>query len=212
MIQSYVLNSSRACTTASSASLASSAGVLHFKRSAMKFENFGGEGPGTGTIARLIGPDLSKTMGAGMVDAVIVGADRIAANGDVANKIGTYSLAVLARHHRLPFYVAAPWSTVDLATRSGAEIPIEERESDEVVTFAGKRIAIALTYGGQDPFDSGCVNALRTFQDAYRYTGSTLVGMVYGRAMDAGEILKNRAVMKAAQDLGRELVTGTAPS
>ena len=78
--------------------------------------------------------------------------------------------------------------------------------------FAGKRIAIALTYGGQDPFDSGCVNALRTFQDAYRYTGSTLVGMVYGRAMDAGEILKNRAVMKAAQDLGKELVTGTAPS
>jgi len=78
--------------------------------------------------------------------------------------------------------------------------------------FAGKRIAIALTYGGQDPFDSGGVNALRTFQDAYRYTGSTLVGMVYGSAMDAGEIRKNRAVMKAAQDLGKELVTGTAPS
>jgi len=78
--------------------------------------------------------------------------------------------------------------------------------------FAGKRIAMALTYGGQDPFDSGCVNALRTFQDAYRYTGSTLVGMVYGSAMDAGEIRKNRAVMKAAQDLGTALVTGTAPS
>ncbi len=78
--------------------------------------------------------------------------------------------------------------------------------------FAGKRIAIALAYGGGDPFDSGCVNALRTFQDAYRYTGSTLVGMVYGSAMDAGEIRKNRAVMKAARDLGTELVTGAAPS
>ena len=78
--------------------------------------------------------------------------------------------------------------------------------------FAGKRIAIALTYGGQDPFDSGCVNALRTFQDAYRYTGSTLVGMVYGSAMDAGAIRKDRAVMKAAQDLGKELVAGATPA
>jgi hypothetical protein len=71
---------------------------------------------------------------------------------------------------------------------------------------------MGLTYGGQDPFDSGGVNALRTFQDAYRYTGSTLVGMVYGSAMEAGEIRKNRAVRKAVQDLGKALVTGTAPS
>jgi multimeric flavodoxin WrbA len=78
--------------------------------------------------------------------------------------------------------------------------------------FAGKRIAIALTYGGQDPFDSGGVNALRTFQDAYRYTGSALVGMVYGSALEIGEIRKNRAVMKAARDLGKELVTGTPPA
>ncbi len=78
--------------------------------------------------------------------------------------------------------------------------------------FVGKRIAIALTYGGDDPFDSGAVNALRTFQDAYRYTGSTLVGMVYGSAMDAGEIRRNRGLMKAARDLGRELVAGVAPS
>ncbi len=77
----------------------------------------------------------------GEIACVVVGADRIAANGDVANKIGTYSLAVLARHHGLPFYVAAPWSTVDLATPSGAAIPIEERESDEVLTLAGRRIA-----------------------------------------------------------------------
>ena len=75
------------------------------------------------------------------VDAVIVGADRIAANGDVANKVGTYTLAILARAHRIPFYVAAPLSTVDLATLSGAEIPIEERHPDEVVTLGGVRVA-----------------------------------------------------------------------
>ncbi len=69
---------------------------------------------------------------AGAVDAVIVGADRIAANGDVANKIGTYPLAILARAHAVPFYVAAPRSTVDLATRTGTDIVIEHRDGDEV--------------------------------------------------------------------------------
>jgi methylthioribose-1-phosphate isomerase len=80
-------------------------------------------------------------MNRGNVDLVIVGADRIAANGDVANKIGTYSLAVLARENGIPFYVAAPTSTVDLAIGSGAEIPIEERSSREVTDIAGSRIA-----------------------------------------------------------------------
>src|SRR5689334_19415615 len=65
----------------------------------------------------------------GEISCVVVGADRIARSGDVANKIGTYALAVLAKHHGIPFYVAAPWSTVDLATATGADIPIEERES-----------------------------------------------------------------------------------
>ena len=68
----------------------------------------------------------------GAIDLVIVGADRIAANGDVANKIGTYPLAILARHHGVPFYVAAPTTTVDAATPDGASIPIEERSADEV--------------------------------------------------------------------------------
>jgi methylthioribose-1-phosphate isomerase len=68
----------------------------------------------------------------GAIDLVIVGADRIAANGDVANKIGTYPLAVLAHHHNIPFYVAAPGSTVDLTTPDGSTIPIEERSADEV--------------------------------------------------------------------------------
>jgi multimeric flavodoxin WrbA len=72
--------------------------------------------------------------------------------------------------------------------------------------FEGKRIAIALSYGGEDPFDSGCVNALRTFQDAYRYVGSEIVGMVYGSAMKAGDIRANRALLKEARALGKQLV------
>jgi methylthioribose-1-phosphate isomerase len=79
-------------------------------------------------------------MARGEVDAVIVGADRVAANGDVANKIGTYPLAVLAKEHGLPFYVAAPVSTFDLGTSSGADIPIEERPADEVTHVAGHPI------------------------------------------------------------------------
>jgi len=77
----------------------------------------------------------------GKIDAVIVGADRIAANGDVANKIGTYSVAVLAKEHGIPFYVAAPISTVDLNTPDGSGIPIEQRASTEVTHLAGKQIA-----------------------------------------------------------------------
>ena len=77
----------------------------------------------------------------GMVQAVIVGADRVAANGDAANKIGTYSLAVLAGHHGLPFYVAAPLSTIDSATADGAGIPIEERDPSEVTNFRGQATA-----------------------------------------------------------------------
>lgn len=72
--------------------------------------------------------------------------------------------------------------------------------------FRGKRIAIAMAYGGQDPFDSGCVNALRTFQDAFGYTESFLVGMVYGSAMEAGEIRTNKKVMQDAFELGKKLV------
>lgn len=76
-----------------------------------------------------------------MIDAVIVGADRITANGDTANKIGTYSLAVLARAHNIPFYVAAPTSTIDLSLPSGDLIPIEERSPDEITCVDGMRIA-----------------------------------------------------------------------
>jgi methylthioribose-1-phosphate isomerase len=82
-------------------------------------------------------------MATGQVDLVVVGADRIAANGDVANKIGTYSVAVLAKENGIPFYVAAPVSTFDLTVASGAEIPIEERSADEVTHHGGRRMAPA---------------------------------------------------------------------
>ncbi len=76
----------------------------------------------------------------GKINAVVVGADRIAANGDVANKIGTYTVAVLAREHGIPFYVAAPWSTVDLNTPTGDQIPIEQRSVKEVTHHGGKQM------------------------------------------------------------------------
>jgi len=80
-------------------------------------------------------------MASGEVDAVIVGADCIAANGDMANKIGTYSLAVLGHHHGIPFYVAAPVSTIDPAIADGSKIPIEERDTEEITYIQGTRIA-----------------------------------------------------------------------
>ena len=76
-------------------------------------------------------------MAQGRIHAVVVGADRIAANGDTANKIGTYAVAILAKEHGIPFYVAAPWSTIDLATPTGAGIPIEQRNPREVTHTAG---------------------------------------------------------------------------
>jgi len=77
----------------------------------------------------------------GRVDAILAGADRIARNGDAANKIGTYGLAVLAKHHAIPFYVVAPMSTIDVATTSGEMIPIEERDANEVLAPLGVRLA-----------------------------------------------------------------------
>ncbi len=101
----------------------------------------------------------------GAIDAVVVGADRIARNGDVANKIGTYGHACLARLHGVPFYVAAPWSTVDLGCPSGLAIPIEERASDEVTRFGGKLVAPEGVRARHPAFDvtrAGYVTALFT--------------------------------------------------
>jgi methylthioribose-1-phosphate isomerase len=82
----------------------------------------------------------ASLMRQGKIQAVIVGADRIAANGDVANKIGTYNVAILAKEHGIPFYVAAPWATIDLATAHGDDIPIEQRAAIEVTHHAGKQL------------------------------------------------------------------------
>ena len=82
----------------------------------------------------------ASLMRAGKIQAVVVGADRIAANGDFANKIGTYNVAILAKEHGIPFYCAAPWSTIDLATKTGDAIPIEERSAVEVTHHGGKQL------------------------------------------------------------------------
>jgi methylthioribose-1-phosphate isomerase len=100
-------------------------------------------------------PDVAagSVMKAGDVDVVLVGADRIAANGDTANKVGTYPLAVLAARHGIPFYVVAPLSSVDLDTPDGDAIPIEERSADEVLELRGMRIAPVGTTARNPAFD-----------------------------------------------------------
>jgi methylthioribose-1-phosphate isomerase len=107
----------------------------------------------------------------GAVDLVIVGADRIAANGDVANKIGTYTLAVLCKENGLPFYVAAPTSTIDLSLASGDEIMIEERSSDEVTFVGGRRIAPEGVRAAHPAFDvtpNRLITAIITEQGVHR--------------------------------------------
>ena len=95
----------------------------------------------------------ASLMGAGRVDLVLVGADRIAANGDIANKIGTYALAVAAQHHGLPFYVAAPSSTIDPHTSDGGAIPIEQRAADEVRRLGDRQLAPAAVSVHNPAFD-----------------------------------------------------------
>jgi len=101
----------------------------------------------------------------GTIDAVFAGADRIAANGDTANKIGTYSLAVLANHHRIPFYVVAPFSTFDMEISSGRQIPIEQRDKEEVTHLNGQRIApreVKVYNPAFDVTDHGLITAIVT--------------------------------------------------
>lgn len=110
-------------------------------------------------------------MARGEISCVVVGADRIAGNGDVANKIGTYGLAVLARHHDIPFYVAAPWSTFDPSLATGAGIPIEERSSEEVVRIFGRLIApegVPARYPAFDVTPAGLVTAIVTERGVLR--------------------------------------------
>jgi methylthioribose-1-phosphate isomerase len=117
-------------------------------------------------------------MARGEVDLVVVGADRIAANGDTANKIGTYGVAVLARHHGIPFYVAAPFSTIDATLADGRAIPIEERDAREVQEVAGRRIAPAASPARNPAFDvtpAALITAIVTergiARPPFRFTG-----------------------------------------
>jgi methylthioribose-1-phosphate isomerase len=113
----------------------------------------------------------ASLMGRGLVDLVVVGADRIAANGDVANKIGTYALAVLAGHHRVPFVVVAPTSTIDPATPTGEDIVLEERDPAEVTAPFGVRFAPEGTPAANPAFDvtpAGLVTAIVTERGVLR--------------------------------------------
>lgn len=106
---------------------------------------------------------VAHLMRLGKIHGAVVGSDRIAANGDVANKIGTYGVAVLAKHHNIPLYVVAPSSTVDLATPDGAHIPIEERKSEEVTAFFGTNTA---------------PQGIQVFNPAFDVTPHELVGAI----------------------------------
>ncbi len=125
-----------------------------------------------GVPCRLICDNMAgHFMQRGQVDLVVVGADRITARGDVANKIGTYSVAVLCREHGIPFYVAAPYSTIDASLRDGADIPIEERSADEVTEIAGRRIApmgIAVANPAFDVTPARLVSAIITERGVFR--------------------------------------------
>jgi methylthioribose-1-phosphate isomerase len=113
----------------------------------------------------------------GEVDLVVTGADRIASNGDTANKIGTYSVAVLAKHHGIPFYIAAPFSTIDTSIPSGAAIPIEERAGDEVRRTGGRQTAPSETPVYNPAFDvtpaeliAGIITERGVFRYPYSFT------------------------------------------
>jgi len=130
-------------------------------------------------VAHTLIPDVAAghLMALGEVDVILVGADRVAANGDTANKVGTYTLAVLAARHGIPFYVCAPTSSIDLGTPEGSMIPIEERRAQEVLEFRGVRVA---------PPDTDVRNPAFDITPAELITGIvTEEGVVHG-PFDAG--------------------------
>ncbi len=119
----------------------------------------------------------------GKIDLVITGADRIAANGDAANKIGTYSLSILAKQHGIPFYIAAPSSTFDLSIASGAEIPIEQRGSNEVTHFGGVATApdnVAVYNPAFDVTDAQNITAIITEKGVVEHPNAALIQALLG--------------------------------
>jgi methylthioribose-1-phosphate isomerase len=131
-------------------------------------------------VTVLVDSAAASLMAAGEVDLVIVGADRIATNGDAANKIGTYPLAIAAHHHGIPFYVAAPTTTFDAATRSGSEILIEQRHADEVRSAAGVPVAPRDVAAHNPAFDvtpasliTAIVNELGVYRPPFDFSRAT---------------------------------------
>ena len=123
-------------------------------------------------------------MSRGEVDAVVVGTDRVAGNGDVANKIGTYMVAALARRHGIPFYVACPLSTIDMSIASGADIPIEERASDEVTGFRECQWAAKGVHVRNPAFDitpAELVTALITEKGIVHQPNRERIGSLFSR-------------------------------
>ncbi|ARU57207.1 methylthioribose-1-phosphate isomerase [Oleiphilus messinensis] len=126
-------------------------------------------------------------MQAGKIDWVVVGADRITANGDTANKIGTYSLAVLAKHHGLKFMVVAPESTIDMQLRTGQDIPIEEREGDEIVAVKGQIIAPQGVHTFNPVFDvtpHDLIDAIVTEKGIIEYPNETKMRALFAKTCD----------------------------
>ena len=119
----------------------------------------------------------------GQVQWVVVGADRIAANGDTANKIGTYQLAICARHHGLKFMVVAPSSTVDMATRSGADIEIELRSPDELFACAGQRTVVEGAHAWNPVFDvtpASLIDAIVTERGVVEHPDAAGMAALFG--------------------------------
>jgi len=118
------------------------------------------------------------------IDAVVIGADRIAANGDVANKIGSYSLGICAKYHKVPFYVAAPYSTIDFNSKDGSKIVIEDRDSNEVLKINGKNITAAGVKAANPAFDvtaASLVTAIITEKGIIKNPDRKKISKFYGK-------------------------------
>jgi methylthioribose-1-phosphate isomerase len=151
-------------------------------------------------------PDVAagSLLAAGRVDAILVGADRIAANGDTANKVGTYPLAVLAQRHRVPFYVCAPTSSIDLAIPAGAAIPIEYRDQVEVTHVRGVEIAPPGTVAWNPAFDVTPADLISAI-----VTDEGVVRPPFGRGL--AEAVSNGRAREGAGHVGRPAGSGAEP-
>ncbi len=145
-------------------------------------------------------------MSRGEIDLAVVGADRIAANGDTANKIGTYSVAVLARAHDIPLYVAAPTSTVDLSIASGDHIPIEQRRSDEVTAFRDRQVAPTEARVANPAFDvtpSRLIAAIVTEQGVITDPFPAGLARAVGQSRDTANVVNCPPVGRAERQVSR---------